>query len=145
MKKAKKYKQTIIPEVHTDEWETLSVYESRQKIFDYYCKHYKGKKNVINQHLGICVKFNQRGARKSSFGTGIYPKKKCLVEILDKMIEYAKYSNWGERKTTDPIDVIGYLNFKVKVKIDKKTEFIHLVIQVTNGGKFHYVQEINRW
>jgi len=141
----KKYKQTVVPEVSMGEWEKLSVYESRQKIFDYYSTHYKGVRSVINLHLGICVEFNQRGARKSSFGTAIYPKKKCLVEILDKMIENAEYTNWGERKPTDPTDVIGYLNFKVKVLIDKKVEFVHLVIQVTNGGKFHYVQEINRW
>jgi len=141
--KTKKYKQTIIPEVSIGEWETLPVYHSRKKMFDHYRNHYVGR-CVKNQHLGISVEFDIVGARKTSQGGSIYPKKKCLIEILDKMIEYAEYSNWGDRKENDPPHIIGYLNFNVKVKIDDSLEHIHLVVRVTNDGKFHYYMEVNK-
>jgi len=139
----KKYKQTIVPEVSVGDWGKLPVFQSRKRMFDYYRNNYVGK-YVKNQHLGITVEFDVVGGRKTTHGGSIYPKKKCLIEILDKTIEYAEYSNWGERKETDPPHVIGYLNFKVKIKIDQQIEHIHLVIRLTNDGKFHYYMEVNK-
>ena len=143
MKHTKKYKQTVIPEVSIGDWENLPAYHSRKKMFDFYRSHYVGT-SVKNQHLGIIIEFDVVGARKTSHGGSVYPKKKCLVEVLDKMIEHAEYSNWGERKATDPPHIIGYLNFNVKVKIDETIEHIHLVIRLTNDGKFHYYMEVNK-
>ena len=139
----KKYKQTVIPEVSTANWKTKTYSEARKKVMDYYRTHYLNGKKVTNQHLGITVEFDPDGADKTSRGGAIYLKKKCLVEVLSEMIQYAEYSNWGDRKAKDKPSVIGFLNFKVKVKIDEKIENIHLVIRVTNDGKFHYTMEVN--
>jgi hypothetical protein len=50
----------------------------------------------------------------------------------------------GGRKPTDGNFVIGYLNFKAKVRIDGKLEHVHLIIRVRNTGKFHYSMEVNK-
>jgi len=139
----KKYKQTVIPEVSTDDWKHLSVDQVREKLFNEYRNRYKGKK-VVNQDLGICVKFEVSGARKVSHGTATYSKKACLISVLDQLIEYAEYNNWGNRKEKDPPNVVGYFNFKAKVKIDGKIEHIRLVIRLRNDGKFHYSMEVNK-
>jgi len=142
MEKTQKYKQTVIPEVSMGKWKELHKGEASDKMLNHYRTHYVGKR-VINQHLGIAVEFNMKGAGKTTKGGPIYHEKKCLIEILDKMIEYAEYSNWGDRKESDPPHVIGYFNFKVKVKIDGKQEHVHLVVRLTKDGKFHYTYEVN--
>ncbi|MDR1406335.1 MAG: hypothetical protein LBI89_03940 [Prevotellaceae bacterium] len=141
----KKYRQTVIPEASTKAWSGLSKYATQKKVFDYYKANYLlNGKHVINQDLGISVAFERKGAEKTSFGGFIYSKKACLVEILDKVIRYAEYSNWGDRKPQDIPTVLGYLNFKVKVRIDGIMEHVHLVIRVNNSGKFHYSMDINK-
>ena len=95
--------------------------------------------------MNIPVSFDRIGAKKTGFGGSIYPKKACLVEILDKLIRYAEYNNWGDRKDKDDIRVIGYMNFKVKAFIDGKMEYVHLYITVRNNGSFHYSLEVNIW
>jgi len=140
-----KYKQTVIPEVSTQSWIGLTPFATRKKVFEYYRTHYVNGSRVINQHLGIAVGFDRIGLKKTSFGGSMYPKKACLVEVLDKLIRYAAYSNWGERKDSDNPHVIGYLNFKSAVRIDGKLEHVHLVIRVNNNGKFHYSMEVNIW
>jgi hypothetical protein len=140
-----KYRQAAIPEAYTKEWTGLSVLATRKKLFEYYQAHYVNGSRVINQHLGIAVEFDRIGLKKASYGGSMYPKKACLVEVLDKLIRYAAYSNWGERKSSDNPHVIGYLNFKVAVRIDGKLEHIHLVVRVSNKGKFHYSMEVNVW
>jgi hypothetical protein len=62
----------------------------------------------------------------------------------NQLIRYAKYNNWGDRKPKDDDFVIGYLNFKVKCRINGKLEHIHLVVRLRNTGEFHYVLEVNK-
>jgi len=143
LKRMAKYKQIVIPEVSTKEWITLSASDVREKLNNEYRTRYIGKK-VINQCLGITVEFESTGARKTAHGSAIYSKKACLVGVLDQLIRYAEYSNWGDRKPQDIARVIGYLNFKVKVRIDGKMEYVHLVIRVCNDGRFHYAMEVNK-
>ena len=138
-----KYKQTVIPEVSTKDWATLIASEVRERLNNEYRARYIGKK-VVNQALGITVEFESTGARKTAHGSAVYSKKACLVSVLDQLIRYAEYSNWGDRKTQDIARVIGYLNFKAKVKIDGKMEHVHLVIRVCNDGRFHYAMEVNK-
>jgi len=140
-----KYKQTIIPEVSTKNWTGFSAKETRAKMFDYYQTHYTGKRRVINQDLGITVEFERAGSKKTAYGGSIYPQKACLVEVLDKLIRYAEYNNFGCRKEKDERWVVGYLNFKVKVYIDEQLVHLHLVIRLRNTGKFHYSLEVNIW
>ena len=138
-----KYKQTVVPEASTKKWVALTKNELRERLYNEYRSRYYGKR-VVNQSLGIVVEFEGVGARKTSHGGAVYSKKACLIMILDKLIRYAEYSNWGDRKEKDDPHVIGYLNFKVKVKIDDKVEHIHLVIRVRNTGRFHYSMEVNK-
>ena len=138
-----KYKQTVIPEASTKEWATLTAKDVREKLYDEYRSRYYGKK-VVNLSLGITVEFEHDGANKVSRGAAIYSKKACLISILGKLIKYAEYSNWGDRKAKDTPRVIGYMNFKAKVRIDGKMEYVHLVIRVSNRGKFHYDLEVNK-
>ena len=140
----KKYKQTIIPEAFTKEWSGLGKYATQKKVFEYYKTHYLNGKHVINQHLGITIEFERKGAEKTSFGGYVYPKKACLVTILDKLIRYSTYNNWGDRKPQDIPTILGYLNFKVKVRIDGIIEDVHLVIRVNTCGKFHYSLDVNK-
>lgn len=138
-----KYKQTVIPEASTKEWITLTASEIRAKLNNEYRTRYIGKK-VVNQSLGITVEFESTGARKTAHGSAVYSKKACLISVLDQLIRYAEYSNWGDRKPNDITRVIGYLNFKAKVKIDGKMKHVHLVVRVCNDGRFHYAIEVNK-
>lgn len=138
-----KYKQVVIPEASTTDWATLTSKEVRLRLYNEYRSRYYGKK-VVNLSLGITVEFEHSGAKKMSKGAAIYSKKACLVAVLDQLIKYAEYSNWGDRKSHDNQSVIGYLNFKAKMKIDEKMEGVHLVVRVQNNGKFHYDLEVNR-
>jgi hypothetical protein len=141
----KKYKQTIIPEVSTEKWSGMSAFETRKKVFDYYNLHYPGNKKIRNKSLNILVSFDRIGAKKTSIGGHIYPKKACLIEVLNGLIRCAEYNNFGERKPTDAPNVVGFLNFKAKVCIDGKIEHVHLVLVLRNDGSFHYSMEINVW
>ena len=140
-----KYKQKITPSTTTENWTDLSAKETRKKVFRYYKTNYQNKLSVYNEALGIEIKFDRTGSNKMSFGGKIYPAKACSVEILDQLLQYAEYSNWGERKSNDAADVKGYLNFKAKAFIDNKIEYLHLVLRVKNDGSYHYSLEINIW
>ena len=137
------YKQTVIPEASTEGWATLAANEVRKKVFSEYSTRYFGKK-ITNLSLGISVEFEYDGARKTSNGGALYSKKACLIGVLDKLIKYAEYTHWGDRKEKDPKWVVGFLNFKVKVKIDGKLEQVSLFIRVSNKGKFHYSIEVDK-
>ena len=143
----KKYKQTIIPEASTEAWVKLKRNEVSVKAYEEYRTRYLSKK-VVNQHLGITIGFEHEGARKMSHGGTVYSKKACLIMVLDQLVRYAEYSNWGNPKPTDPYYVIGFLNFKAKVRIDGKIEHVHLVVRVRKDGKFrcsfHYSLEVNK-
>jgi hypothetical protein len=141
-----KYKQPVIPEASTAAWSGLPVLETRRKMFSHYEVRYFEKAEIVNEHLGITVGFNRISMKKGCFGGRMYPKKACLVEVLDKLIQYAEYTCWGDRKVKDEPHVTGYLNFKVKVRIDGKQEHVHLVIRARNDGKFYcYSHEVNVW
>lgn len=72
------------------------------------------------------------------YGAAIYPKKAAAIMILDKMLEQAVHTNWGERKENDPINVIAYCNFKCKILIDNELCFFAINVQICNDGSFHY-------
>jgi len=139
----KKYVQKIIPEVSTENWKELTKKELVKNAYELYLSKLAGIE-VINQDLGITVKFEKWSARKTTKGGALYSKKAAIIEVLADLVRYAEFSNWGNRKENDLSSVIGYLNMKAKVKIDDILEHLHLVIQVKNNGKFHYTMEINK-
>jgi len=72
----------------------------------------------------------------------IYPRKACLINVLDIILQNAKFIKPGNRKITDPEDVICYLNFKTEVYFDNILEIIELAIRIKNSGEFHYSIDI---
>ena len=139
-----KYKQTVIPTVIIPtEWKKLKGIELRKFIFEYIKQHYAGQvvKNIdtsINVHISIT------GGRKTAYGEAIYSKKAVLMFVLPDIIKYAKRNNFGEPKAKDGANILGYLNFKCKCKIDNKIENVRLAIQIQKGGKFYYNIEVNK-
>ena len=146
---SQKYKQIIIPEVSTEKWENLSLRDVQKKMAEHYRAKYPNTRTVKNQHLGIKIGFESDGLGKTCRGGSNYPTKNCLVEILDKLIRYAEFNNFGNRKPKDKPNVLGYLNFKAKAKINGKIEHIRLTIRITkrNEGRFtfHYSMSVNIW
>jgi len=140
----KKYKQKIIPEIESDIFKNLNPKDFRKLIIKKYNEKLKGK-SVINRDLGIKIEFINKGRNKISYGSILYENKAVTILILDKLMRYAEYNNWGDRKESDNDNIIGYLNFKAKAIINNKKEHIRISVIVTNTGKFHYHHEINKW
>lgn len=82
-------------------------------------------------------------ARQASEGA-MYLKKMVAINDLPLLLRVAEYSNFGERKETDNPEVIGFLNFKAKMVIDGKNEYVRIAVQFCRGGKFFYNAEINK-
>ena len=124
-------------------WKDKSTTELRKIVVEYVKKHLKGLE-VVNQDLKIKVVISVSGARKTARGEAMYLKKAECIRALPKIIEIAKYNNFGQRKDKDSAVVIGYLNFKSKCYIDGKLEHIRLSVQFQKGGKYYYNLEINK-
>jgi hypothetical protein len=138
------YKQKIIPETDSKEIKGFSKSELQKFVRDYYQSNYQNKAQVINQDLGIQIEFIGDGKKKTSYGAAMYVKKAAAVKILDKLLQYAKYTNWGDRKPNDKPNVLGYFNFKVKFLFDGEITYFALNVQVRNDGKYHYSLDENR-
>jgi len=134
----KKYKQTFIPSVSTVGFSSESKF-----VNDYYRQNIQGK-SVVNNHLKIPIIFTGSGGRKVSYGGHKYVKKSAILQCLPKLLEVAEFNNFGNRKTSDNPLVMGYLNFKAKVKIDGKTENVRIAVTLRSDGKIYYNHEVNR-
>jgi len=138
-----KYKQKIIPETQSI-WNELRGVNLRKAMIEYFKLIANKNKILINKHLNIPIHLSiATGGRKSAYGGAIYNKKAEVIKIIDQLIENAEYNNWGDRKITDKDYVIGYMNFKVKCKIDNILENVRISIQLRKDGKFYYNHEIN--
>ena len=134
---AGKKKQIEIPQTYTSCFVGMSKKELREWCKSYYSNSFIGKK-VKNRDLEIEISFKRLGNKKTSYGAAIYPKKPAAIMILDKMLEQAIHTNWGERKENDPINVIAYCNFKCKILIDNELCFFAINVHICNDGSFHY-------
>ncbi len=140
-----KYKQKIIPEVLTN---SATFYNQPKKkiglfLIAYYEKNLKGK-SVKNLSTGITINFTTDGQRKISKGSAAYSKKAMLLIKLIDILKYAEFSNFGLRKDSDVKNLIGFINFKAKVKIDNKIENVRIAIKMYNNGKFFYSMDVNK-
>jgi len=133
----KKYKQTIIPKVNESLFKEMTLKEIKPFVKKYYNEKFKGK-TFINKHKGISVKFSRKGIDHVIYGRTRGNEKLKAVVVLDKMIQNAVYSNFGEPDKTDPPGVLGFLNFKVKVNVENKEHFFRVVVRITKDGKFFY-------
>jgi hypothetical protein len=132
-----KYKQTIIPSV-----QSIPKENNISFIKNYYSQNLQGK-TVINKHLGIEVRFNATGRGELAYGRAIHKKKTAVLKCLPKLIELAEYNNFGSRKQKDKAHVLGYYNFKAKVKIDGIIENVRITVMVTTDLKAYYNHEVN--
>ena len=135
----KKYKQTHIPTITTLEIN----YKDRAKfIKEYYRENLQGK-HIVNQHLGLRIYFTSAGKYELAYGRAPYLKKVAVIQCIAELLEVAEYNNFGIRKETDPKPVLGYLNFKAKVKIDSKMESVRISVLLKKDGKAYYNHEIS--
>ena len=133
-------KQKVIPETSILDFKDMSNKQLRDWCKNHY-ENYIGS-TVKNDNIGIVIEFKRRGRKKTSHGSYMSKKKASVVKILKDVLQCAVYSNWGDRKATDPEDVIGYLNFKCKVRVDGVVSHFVLNVQLcsVNNGRycFHY-------
>ena len=139
-----KYKQNIIPSVVTPtEWSKMKASDLRKAVFNYMVDNFNGE-DVKNESLQIIIRIRKKSLQKTAFGEAMYGKKAATVQILPKLLRYAEYNNWGDRKATDPATLIGYLNFKVKCYIDGTLENLRIAVRLYKDGKFYYNIEVNK-
>lgn len=133
-----KKKQTALAAPHlavsTDRFKEMSRRELRVYTLEYYNKYLKGHKALIKKALKEVVLTSAAG-RKIARGEAMYAAKVAAVEHLKELIENSTYNNWGDRKTTDGKDVIGYMNFKSKLTIDGEKRHVRISLAVYKDRK----------
>lgn len=133
-----KKKQTALATPHlavsTDRFKEMSRRELRVYTLEYYNKYLKGHKALIKKALKEVVLTSAAG-RKIARGEAMYAAKVAAVEHLKELIENSTYNNWGDRKTTDGKDVIGYMNFKSKLTIDGEKRHVRISLAVYKDRK----------
>lgn len=139
---ARKYVQLDIPRVSTDRYRNMTQTELRKEVLRMYREICAGKE-VVNCHIGIPVRFRNNG-RKTAYGEGVYSKKAAVVEVLPLLVKVATYNNFGQRKDSDPKNLVGYYNFKAHVFIDGVKSCIRIAVQALKDGLFYYNLEVNR-
>ena len=117
------------PEINTLAFKKMKVTELREFTLEFYRLFLKGKKKEIEKHLKEVV-FTSEGGRKIAYGEAMYSAKAAVIEHLDTLIKNSTYNNWGDRKTSDKEEILGYLNFKSKITIDGKKRHVRIAISV---------------
>jgi len=133
----KKYKQIEIPSVNIIEPENRVKF-----IKEFYEKNLQGKV-VLNKDILLTIHFTSIGKYELAYAKAPYIKKIAVLQCLDKLLEVAEYNNFGQRKETDKQNVLGYFNFKAKVKIDRKLEHVRICVVLKKDGKAYYNHEVN--
>ena len=137
----KKYVQKVIPSVSTERYRKMPLQTLRKEV-QVLCDAHQGKV-ITNRHIGIPIQIIGY-RRKTAYGEAVYSKKAAVAEKLDQLLEYAKYNNFGQRKETDPENIIGYYNFKAYVYIDNKKESVRLAVRARKDGSFYYNVEVDK-
>ena len=141
----KAYKQKVIPEILTNSAVFKNQIRAKLNVFAeaYYHKNIKGKSvlNVCSNHV---IHFYAGGGKKIVYGSALYPyKAMVLVKLLEAM-KYATLNNFGLRKEKDSPSVLGYLNYKVKVRIDGEIKNFRISCILNKDGKVFYNHEMNK-
>ena len=131
-----------VPETNSC-WRDKRIGELRKCVLEYYKENLRDLE-IKNEDTGIIVRFSMTNARKTAQGGAMYHKKAEIVKILPEIIKYALYNNFGKRKETDPEEVLGFLNFKGRCKLDREVENVRLAIQFQKSAKFYYNIEVNK-
>jgi hypothetical protein len=136
-----RYRQKYIPEI-TSEWNTKTSKDLRKSVSKWYRKNLAGK-IITNKCLSIPINFSVTGGKKLAMGGAIYLHKAELVRILPDILEHATYNNWGDKKLKDSAIVIGYLNFKCKVRIDNIEKHVRIAVRMQKDGRLYWNHEVN--
>jgi hypothetical protein len=126
----------------TDLWIGYSKDELRELVKEFYKENLQGK-YVINKDRYLLIQFTSDGLGKLYRGSTINNVKASAIKVLSEMIENAVYSNFGERKSTDKLNVIGFLNFKAKAIIGEQLFNFRIAIKFKTDGKAYYSHTIN--
>lgn len=132
----RRYKQVDIPQA-SNKWNNLKLGELKKAAQSFYLSEIEGK-SCLNKSTGVTISFPKSGIKHVlNFGNAGYVKFK-FIEVLKKAIEVAEFKNFKLPDDDDGNNIIGYMNFNVKVKVEDKIENFRAVIRVTNDGKFYY-------
>ena len=130
-----------VPEIKS-ELGRLTKMELRKYVLEYYKNNLKGKE-VINTDTGITIHFSMTSGRKTAMGEAMYQKKAEMIRILPELVKYALYNNFGKRKPDESEEIIGYLNFKGRCKLDGRIQNVRIAVQFQRSAKFYYNIEVN--
>ena len=117
------------PETDTDRFKKMKVSELRTFTMKYYNLYLKGDSATIEKYVKEVVFINTAG-RKIAYGEAMYSAKAAVIAHLKTLIKNSTYNNWGDRKSSDGKDVLGYLNFKSKITIDGKKRHVRISLVV---------------
>src|SRR5690606_31231017 len=115
-------------------FKNMSVIELRRYTLVYYNQNLKNDKALIEKHLKEVVLTSKAG-RKIAYGEAMYSAKAAVVEQLKTLIETSTYNNFGNRKKTDNPEILGYLNFKSKITIDKEKRHVRISLTLYKNRK----------
>jgi len=139
----KRYRQQIIPAIISPPgFKHKPVAELRKYVLDHYNTCVRGK-TVKNQSSGWEIRFSGAGLRKITKGSALYPNKAITVLVIDKLLEAAEFNNFGQPKPSDPKELAGYLNFKVKCRIDGVVYPRIAVLLYRKDGKIFWNHEVS--
>lgn len=92
----------------------------------------------LNKSKRIKIKIELRSELKLAYGGKMYPAKAALTEKIPDIIRDMIYVNFGDRKVTDKDNVVGFLNFKCAVKVDKENKTLKIAVCLKTNGDFVY-------
>ena len=118
-----------ITEVSTERFKNMKVSELRAFTLRYYNLFLKGDSVTIEKHLKEVI-FTNKAGRKIAHGEAMYSEKTAVIAQLKTLIKNSTYNNWGDRKPQDHPDILGYLNFKSKLTIDREKRHLRISIIV---------------
>ena len=136
-KMAKKYTQTVIPIVENAQFSQMTMGELKKYVTQYFVENLKDKQ-VRNENKNIVIFLPKSGLKHITNSTNTGYIRLKAITIMDKMIQYAEYTNFKEPDEDDGKNILGYLHFKSKVNIEAKTYTFRIVVRLITTGKFYY-------
>ena len=130
------YMESLI-KIKDTEWIKLSKRALRRTSKIFFDKYLKGKK-VINKDNSVEIILAKSGWRhtirtnKTSYNNIVIFKK------LKKVIELAKFDNFGESQKSDPKTTLGFLNYQSEVLINQEKYSVKITVRSDENGKFYY-------
>lgn len=136
-----KYKQKVVPETSYFTAKSMKLSEA---VKEFYKNNLQGK-TIVNKHIGISICFTSDGLGKVTQHRKIGQINAAAIKIIDKMLENAEYSNFGQRKETDKQNIIGYLNFKATAIIEGEKRHFRISLKLKTDMKAYYNHTVNRY